>query len=81
MMLTLSNIEIETLKKIFEDSPAKSTITFNIKCSDCGNDVLIDITPTSGGFGLKGGFLFERASDKYLVKCHNCYNLTRRHYN
>ena len=32
--------------------PEKSKIIFKGDCSDCGNEVIIDILPTSGGFGL-----------------------------
>ena len=71
-------IEIGALKKIFNDRPGKSTITFNCKCSGCGKDILIDITHTSGGFGLNGGFLFEYAPDKYLIKCSDCYDLNKK---
>jgi hypothetical protein len=73
----LITIEIGTLKKIFEDRPLKSIITLSCKCSGCGNDLLIDITHTSGGFGFKGGFLVEYVPDRYLVKCYNCYDLDK----
>ena len=43
---------IDILKKIFEANSEKSTIILNHKCSDCGCDVKIEITPVSGGFGL-----------------------------
>jgi len=72
-----SVIEIKALEKLFEERPGDSTITFVCKCSGCGNDIWIDITHTSGGFGLNGGFLFEYAPDKYLIKCLNCYNLKK----
>lgn len=65
-------LEIGTLKRLFEKSPAKTTIIVNCKCSSCGNDIIIDITHTSGGFGLNGGMLFEYAPSKYLVKCLDC---------
>lgn len=71
-------IELETLKKIFEDRPLNSIITLSCKCSDCGNDLLIDITHTAGGFGFNGGLLIEYGPGKYFVKCHNCYNLDKR---
>jgi len=74
----VSVIEIEALKKLFEERPANSTITFVSKCSGCGNDVLIGITHTSGGFGLNGGFLLEYAPDKYLIKCCDCYNFNQK---
>jgi hypothetical protein len=64
---------IELLRKLFESNPEKSTIVLNGKCSDCGSDTTIEITPTSGGFGLKGGALFKYSPDDYLVKCHDCY--------
>ena len=76
----LITIEIEALKKIFEDRPLKSIITLSCKCSDCGNDVIIDISPTSEGFGIHGAFLFECARGKYLAKCRDCCNLIKRHY-
>jgi len=72
----VSVIEIEALKKLFEERPANSTITFVCKCSGCGNDVLMDITPTFGGFGLNGGFLLEYGPEKYFIKCRDCYNLS-----
>jgi transcription elongation factor Elf1 len=74
-----SIIAIKALKKIFEDRPVKSTLTLNYKCSVCGKDISIDITHTSGGFGLNGAFFLDYASDKYLVKCRDCYNRTSVH--
>jgi hypothetical protein len=64
---------IEILRELFESNPEKSTVILNGKCSDCGCDTLIEITPTSGGFGLNGGALFKHSPDDYLVKCHDCY--------
>jgi len=66
---------IEILRKLFEANPEKSTIVLNGKCSDCGCETIIEITPTSGGFGLKGGTLFKYSSEDYLMKCHDCYQL------
>ena len=66
---------IEILRKLFESNPEKSTIALKGKCSDCGYDVIIEITPVSSGFGLQGGALFKYSSDEYLVKCHDCYQV------
>ena len=66
---------IEILRKIFEANPGKSTIVLNSTCSDCGHDVIIHITSTSGGFGLQGGALFEQPPDGYFAKCSNCYKV------
>jgi hypothetical protein len=63
---------IQILRKMFEDSPEKSTIVLKDKCSDCGCETIIEITPTSGGFGLQGGALFKCSPDKYLAKCPKC---------
>jgi len=60
------------LRKIFEANPEKSTVVLKDKCSDCGCETIIEITPTSGGFGLKGGALLKYSPDDYLVKCDDC---------
>jgi hypothetical protein len=64
---------IEILKKIFEANREKSTIVLNGNCSDCGCNVVIEITSTSGGFGLLGGSLFKCSPDEYFAKCPDCY--------
>ncbi|GAF69733.1 unnamed protein product [marine sediment metagenome] len=66
---------IEILRKMFEANPEKSRIVIKGKCSDCGREATIDITPTSGGFGLQGGALFKCSADGYLVKCPDCYQV------
>jgi len=64
---------IEILRKMFKANPEKSTIVLNGKCSDCGCNVIIEITPTSVGFGLQGGALFKDSlPDEYFAKCPDC---------
>ena len=67
---------IEILKKMFEANPEKSKIVLNEKCSDCGTVTIIEITPTSAGFGMMGGVLFKSLPDEYIAKCPACYNKT-----
>jgi len=64
---------LEILKKMFEAQPERSTIVLKEKCSACGCEVLIEITPTSGGYGLQGGALFECSTDDSCAKCVACY--------
>jgi len=66
---------INILRKIFEANPGKSTIEVKDKCSDCGCEIIVDITSTAGGFGLQGGALFKCSPDTYLAKCEDCCNL------
>ena len=68
---------IEILRKIFEANPEKSIIELKDKFSDCGCKAIIEITPTSGGYGLQGGGLFKSSSDEYLVKCPDCYKVNQ----
>jgi hypothetical protein len=60
---------IDVLRKIFEANPEKSTITINGKCSDCGRKVIVEIKPTSRGYGLQGGILVKCSSEKYSITC------------
>lgn len=64
---------LKRLREIFKANPGKKTITIEGQCSECGYEVMIKITPTSGGFGLEGGALFECSPDGYLAKCPDCY--------
>ena len=66
---------LEIIKKIFEVNPDKSKIVINGKCLGCGCDVIIEITPTSGGYGLQGGVLFRCSNDEYCAKCPDCYKI------
>jgi len=59
---------LEILNKMFE-----SSVTFKGKCIDCGCDVIIDIVPTSSGYGLNGGALLKSSTDKCCAKCPDCY--------
>ena len=67
---------IKILGKIFESNPENSIVLLKDKCSDCGRDVAVNIIPTSGGFGLRGGALFKNLSDGYLMKCPDCCQTT-----
>ena len=64
---------IEILRKMFEANPEKSTIVLKEKCSDCRREIIIEVAPTSSGFGLMGGVLFKSSKDKYTAKCPACY--------
>jgi len=64
---------IEILRKMFEANPEKSTIVLNDNCSGCGCELIIEITTTSGGFGMLGGVLFKSSTDQYKARCPSCY--------
>jgi hypothetical protein len=64
---------IEILRKMFKANPGKSTIGLLDKCFVCGRKINVEITPTSGGFGLQGGVLIKHKPDKYLAKCPACH--------
>ena len=68
-------VETETLKKIFEEIPSKSKTTVKSQCVDCGCEVIVNITITSGGFGLQGGILLKYLPNRSIVKCLNCYKV------
>ena len=68
---------IKILNRMCEANPEKSTIVLTDRCFDCGREVIIDITPSSGGFGLNGGTLFECSDDEYCAKCPGCYKVNQ----
>jgi hypothetical protein len=67
---------METLfRTIFEAFPEKSKITLTGRCSDCGDAIIIDVIPTSSGFGLLSGAFVECLTGKYAAKCPECYKV------
>ena len=64
---------IDVLRKIFKANPEKSTITIIGKCSDCGRRVIVEVKPTSGGYGLQGGILVRCSPEKYSITCPECH--------
>ena len=60
------------LGKLFKNNPEKSTIVLKEKCSDCGCGTIIEITPTSSGFGVQGGVLYMSSHDNFIIKCPTC---------
>ena len=64
---------LKKLNELFGANHEKSTIVLNDKCSDCGRETTIVVTPTSAGYGLQGGVLFMSSTDKYIAKCLACY--------
>jgi hypothetical protein len=65
-------ISLNTSKKLFSEIPEKQAIAFKGQYSDRRCETILEITPTSGGFGLQGGVLFKSSTDKYIVKCPAC---------
>ena len=65
----------EMLSKLFEVNSNNSKITLKSKCIDCMDEVTINITRTSGGFGLQGGALFKYPPYGCVAKCHFCYKV------
>ncbi len=65
---------IELLQKMFAVSSDKSEIVLSDICSDCNRKVIIQITPTSGGFGLLGGALFKNANGMCCARCPVCHS-------
>lgn len=63
---------LEILRKMFEENPGRSTIVLKDECSDCGCETIIEITPTSEGFGLQGGALFKCSPDGFFFRCPAC---------
>jgi hypothetical protein len=66
-------IGVESLDKMFARNDAASHCTYEGKCYSCGCDVEVEITKTSGGYGLQGGALYEPNPQNLLVLCKDCY--------
>ncbi len=66
-------VSLDTLRKLFGDNPPDRPVIIRKTCSECGQDVEIELHKTSGGFGLQGGILLERHGqiDANCLKCYD----------
>jgi hypothetical protein len=66
-------ISIESIIRIFKENNDPNEYAYRDQCQDCGCNVEITITKTSGGFGLKGGVLHEQNPRGIGALCDDCY--------
>ena len=72
-MAPKSIIKVESLNKLFERNNNPHTCTYRGKCQTCNSSMNIEISKTSGGYGLLGGVLYESDHEKYVALCNDCY--------
>ena len=73
-MTPRSIISVESLNKLFERNNNPQTYTYRDKCQTCGSLTTIEISKTSGGYGLIGGVLYETDLDNLIALCVRCYD-------
>jgi len=66
-------IKMNTLDKLFEQSPDKAHLALSRRCQSCGRDVTIEIHHLKSGYGLSGGVIYEPEMDHLIAKCEACY--------
>jgi len=66
-------IKMNTLEKMFEQSPDQAHLTFSRRCQSCGRQVNIEIHHLVSGYGLLGGVIYEQGMDHLIAKCEACY--------
>ena len=66
-------VGIETLNRIAEANHKATHFSYGCKCHNCGYDFDIEITKTSGGYGLLGGVLYEPNPQNLVALCLACY--------
>ena len=66
-------ITVESLDRIFERHNTTNNINYKGKCHNCGCDVEVEITKTSGGYGLQGGVLYGSNPENLIFQCCDCH--------
>jgi hypothetical protein len=66
-------VGIETLKKMAEQNNNANYFCHRCQCHNCGCDIEIKITKTSGGCGLQGGVLYQPNDGNLSALCVDCY--------
>jgi len=66
-------IGVESLNRMFAQRKNPTTITYRDTCHICGSLTKIEISKTSGGYGLLGGIVYEPEPDTVFVLCVGCH--------
>jgi len=66
-------IKLGTLNKLFDGHMNGIPITSAGTCRDCGKPVAIEIDRVAGGYGLKGGVVYEIGKWQFVVRCETCH--------
>ena len=73
-------LNIEKLTELFEAHPGETTLNIQGKCIACERNLIVEICPTTDGFGFKGGMLLDKDQQDYVISCENCiHTATARH--
>lgn len=73
----MNMIKIESLNCMWNQFKIAHHFKYIGKCSNCGSDVQIEITKTSGGYGFLGGVFCESYSKAPIALCEDCYKKSR----
>ena len=65
-------LNVENLAELFKKHPGKTTLNIQGKCFACRRDLNVEISPTTGGFGIKGGMLLDKNRQDYVISCVDC---------
>ena len=69
-------IKVETLNRIFEVNNNAGYLCIEGKCNHCQCDTKVEISRTTGGYGLQGGVLYQSNARKSTILCSKCFNKT-----
>ena len=69
-------VSIEALNKIFDQHTDMEQHIHQGNCDDCGCAIKIEISKTSGGYGMLGGVLCEPSPQNIVARCTDCYEKT-----
>lgn len=65
-------ITVKLLNEMSEHNNSAQYFTYRGQCYYCGRDVEVEITKTSGGYGLQGGVLCGSKPEGIFVCCIDC---------
>ncbi|MGD8338563.1 MAG: hypothetical protein PVJ29_15845 [Desulfobacterales bacterium] len=66
-------ISIESIIEMLNKNNDPNNCIYRDQCLNCGCEVEIKIAKTSGGYGLKGGVLYEQNPKGVWALCDDCF--------
>jgi hypothetical protein len=73
-------IKFEAIKKLVERNSDQRYCSYQGHCHCCHSNIKIEIKKTSGGYGLKGGVMYEQYVDEIILICDECFKKSNEPY-
>ena len=69
----MATMTVERLHELLENNQDNDVLAWTGACHDCKSEAQVTATPMEDGIHIRGGSVYEPASNKFMIKCDDCF--------